>query len=832
MIVKSDEEVDNLKRCLDSIAPYVDGIYLTATQKPYEKLQKLANQYGANIDIRPGEFNYKITKKEVNWLKKYFGYEPKLKENETIFQFSKARNANLDFIPDDYDWFFWIDVDDILLSGHLLKNLADNAIGQNSEAVFLNYLYQVETEEGVFPLPGYIKPKMVAGTRIKNTIIQHLRERMVRIKGDYRKTWKWIGNIHETLIQQRETKKDENKEIEVLHISTGERMRNALERNTKVLEHDIYITQGKDPRPLYYLAKACFDLHTPEAHERSKELILKYLSPEEHKNNMSGWKEERSQAWEYLAEIFRGQGQVNNSIKSLHNSLMEYPQFPSTYYNLAISHMMKEDFDTARFWAIMGSKIPTAKTTLVSNPRDLESRAYEVIYNAGIKTNRIDEAWAACQRLKDLYPNDSAIEQQWRFINETREIRDQLKNYAGLTTYLNKTGQQGKLRSLLAAAPAQLEDNPYLIKLRQDLFPPKDWTNKEISFYCGPQFTPWDATSLDGRGESFVGGSEEAIIYLTKELVKLGWKVVVYADPLKEGVYDGVEYLSHYKFNPRDKFNILVFWRAIGWVDMNCRAEQTYIWCHDVLNPAEFTKERLDKVTKIIVLSKAQKDTLPDIPDNKFMISSNGYFEHNPDEKSTNNSKWCIYTSSYDRGLENLLNVWGDVKKEVPEAELHIFYGWKLFAHFYRGNPERMAWMRKMEDLMKQPGITHHGRVGQPEMESWYKKCGIWAYPSHFYEINCISAIKSELWGAVPVVTDHAALKETVQFGKKIKGEIYENFALSPKLLEEYKKELISALKDEEWQKGEREKMMPWAREKYSWSQIAKDWNIEFKNLN
>ena len=98
MIVKSDEEVDNLKRCLDSIAPYVDGIYLTATQKPYEKLQKLANQYGANIDIRPGEFNYKITKKEVNWLKKYFGYEPKLKENETIFQFAWNKRTRQDSV--------------------------------------------------------------------------------------------------------------------------------------------------------------------------------------------------------------------------------------------------------------------------------------------------------------------------------------------------------------------------------------------------------------------------------------------------------------------------------------------------------------------------------------------------------------------------------------------------------------------------------------------------------------------------------------------------------------------------------------------------------------
>ncbi|MEK7111892.1 MAG: hypothetical protein AAB875_01055, partial [Patescibacteria group bacterium] len=456
MIVKSDEEVDSLKRCLDSIAPFVDGIYLTITQSPYEKLQKLAQQYGANVDIRAGEFNYAATKEEIAWLKKYFGYEPPLKEGDIIFQFSKARNAALDFIPDEYDWMFWIDVDDVLINGQNLKPTADDALVRGSEAVFLNYLYQVELDEQ---------------NRIKNVIIQHLRERLVRIRGDYRKVFKWIGNIHETLIQQRETKRDEYQTMEVLHLSTGERMLKALERNTKVLAHDIYTTKGKDPRPLYYLGKAYFDIHNDDAYEKSKKLILAYLSPGGHQSNMSGWREERCQAWEYLGEIYRAQGEVNNSIKALHNALIEYPQFPSTYLGLAISSMLKEDYDTARFWAIMGSKIPSAKTTLVSNPRDLEARAYEVIYNAGIKTNRVDEAWAACQKLKELFPDDVHIDNQWRFINETREVRDQLKNYGELISFLNKTGQQGKLRPLLAAAPYQIEGNPYVEKLRQDLFP-------------------------------------------------------------------------------------------------------------------------------------------------------------------------------------------------------------------------------------------------------------------------------------------------------------------------------------------------------------------------
>lgn len=813
LIVKNDEEVGVLKRCLDSIAPYVDGIYLTVTQKPFDSIVKLCQQYGVNVDVRPSEFNYVTSKEEPLWLKKFLGYKPTLKEGDVIFKFSEARNANLSFIPDDYDWLFWIDADDVLLNPQNLHPTADDAMQRGTEAVFLNYLYQVELDEQ---------------GKIKNVIIQHLRERLVRIRGEYRKVYKWIGNIHETLIQQRETKKDEYQTMEVLHLSTGDRMSSALQRNMRVLEHDIYATQGKDPRPIYYLAKALYDLHTDESYERAKKLMLIYLSPEGHQNNMSGWKEERAQAWEYLAEIYRAQGQHNNSIKALHNALIEYPEFRSTYLSLAISHMVKDEPDTARFWAILASKIPPSRTTLVSNPRDLESRLYEVIYNAAIKTNRVDEAWAACEKLKELYPNDPGINQQWAFINETREVRNQLKNYAEIINFLNKTGQNDKLRALVASAPNQVATNPYLIKLQQQLTPAKDWTDKEVAIYCGQQFTQWDPTSLENKGNSFVGGSEEAVIYLAKALADLGWKPVVYADPVKEGVYDGVEYLAYYKFNTADNFNILIYWRAISWVDMNCKAKKTFLWAHDVQNPVEYTKERLDKVDKIFVLSEAHRQTIKDVPLDKIVISSNGYFEHHPEIKPENNPKWCIYTSSYDRGLENLLKVWPDVVKEVPDAQLHVFYGWKLFSHFYRGNPERMSWMRKMQELLKQPGVTDHDNVQQPELERWYKKCGLFAYPSHFYEINCISAIKAQLWGAVPVTTDFAALKETVRFGKKVEGEVYENFALSPELSESYKNELVKALKDDKWQEEQRRLSMPWAREKYGWNKIAKEWTEVF----
>jgi len=184
-----------------------------------------------------------------------------------------------------------------------------------------------------------------------------------------------------------------------------------------------------------------------------------------------------------------------------------------------------------------------------------------------------------------------------------------------------------------------------------------------------------------------------------------------------------------------------------------------------------------------------------------------------------------IWTSSYDRGLEHLLKMWPDVVKEVPNAKLNVFYGWQLFDKFFRDNPERMAWKEKMEEMMTHKGITHHGRVPQPQIIKEMKKCGIWAYPTHFGEISCITGMKAQALGCVPVVVEYAALETTVQHGIKIKGDIYD-----PKVSEKFKTELIDLLKDSERQDEIRKKMVPWARREFTWSKVAEQWDKEFKS--
>ena len=174
--------------------------------------------------------------------------------------------------------------------------------------------------------------------------------------------------------------------------------------------------------------------------------------------------------------------------------------------------------------------------------------------------------------------------------------------------------------------------------------------------------------------------------------------------------------------------------------------------------------------------------------------------------------------SSYDRGLEHLLLMWPEIKAKFPDATLDICYGWTLFAKTFRNNPERMAWMGEMEELMLQDGIVHHGRVGKKRLAMIRRRCGIWAYPTHFEEINCITALDAQHDGLVPVVMNYAALKETVGSGARVNGDI----ALD-KDKKKYLGRLLVMMKDKDLYETERRKAIKFA-EKYLWKTIAAEW--------
>ena len=601
------KDAERLDQCLSSIAPYIDGIFITFTEDAEQRAVEVANKYKAHVTYK--KFKLKATSEIVDWCKEFFGYEPYMKVGTEIFLFDEARNYNMSKIPKEYDWIFWMDTDDVLKRGENLRSVAEDLLQKNFEAVYFNYLYQAEL------IPSDSPPQE---WEIRNIVISHVRERLVRNNGKF----KWIAPIHETLIEQTPTQKTDNYDLEVLHLADINDRKDSLTRNLPVLELAIYQSKGKDPRHLYYFAKALFDIHTPETDKKSIPLIMAYLYGE-HK---SGWPQERSQASEYLAELYRRNGEMNNAVKSCMNALIEYPQSPAIFLSLAQTYLQQQDFENALFWTKLAATIPEPNTTLVKNPRDIEGQILEILYNCAINTGKIDEAWAAALKLKNLMPENPQAIQIYDWICNVREQRDVSKTIVTLADYLKKTGEYHKIKPLLASTPRISEDVPYIIDLKKKNNPPKQWQKDEVTIFCGPQFTQWTPKSLDNPGEAFVGGSEEAVIRMSQELQKQGWRVTVYADPGidQEGEYDGVKYLPYYKFNSFDNFNILIAWRQPKFFTQDIKAKKKYVWCHDILNKLDFDEGTIKSFDKVFVLSDWHRQNIDNVPQEKIFVTSNG----------------------------------------------------------------------------------------------------------------------------------------------------------------------------------------------------------------
>jgi glycosyltransferase involved in cell wall biosynthesis len=133
-----------------------------------------------------------------------------------------------------------------------------------------------------------------------------------------------------------------------------------------------------------------------------------------------------------------------------------------------------------------------------------------------------------------------------------------------------------------------------------------------------------------------------------------------------------------------------------------------------------------------------------------------------------------------------------------------------------------MKWKAMMIELMSQDGIKEHGRVSKDELDAATAKCNIWAYPTHFGETNCITALDSQKLGCVPVTIAYAGLLDTVYSGVLIDGDIYEK-----ETREKFVQELIALWNDKERLNAEKQKGIEGAS-KFAWSNIATKWTEYF----
>src|SRR3990167_7701151 len=204
------------------------------------------------------------------------------------------------------------------------------------------------------------------------------------------------------------------------------------------------------------------------------------------------------------------------------------------------------------------------------------------------------------------------MEDRVTYVSSMIAANKAIQSVVYLAKYYEQIGDRNMINPLIQSVPVSIANEPILAEIRQAYMPERTHKENEITIFCGPGFEQWSPKNVEGG----IGGSEEAVIYLTRELAKLGWKVTVYADPgVDAGEYDGVKYEPYFNFNAKDTFNILVLWRQL---QSNLpKAKKIYCWLHDIPVATDFTPERLSNVDKIIVLSQWHRECIPNVPDDK-----------------------------------------------------------------------------------------------------------------------------------------------------------------------------------------------------------------------
>ncbi|MBU4348336.1 hypothetical protein KJ671_02460 [Patescibacteria group bacterium] len=188
---------------------------------------------------------------------------------------------------------------------------------------------------------------------------------------------------------------------------------------------------------------------------------------------------------------------------------------------------------------------------------------------------------------------------------------------------------------------------------------------KSIVYYTNQTTEPWSPLSLS-RG---IGGSQTAVIYLSRFWAKMGHKVTVFNNlNTQEKEYDGVQYYHFSKFNPSEPVDILIVWRDLDILSQSLNARTIYLDLHDVPILKEFTETRINKINKIFIKSNYHKSLLPTIYNKKIVIIPNGVDKELFLQKNDIRDQFkLIYASDYYRGLEPMLRYgWKIIKKKIP----------------------------------------------------------------------------------------------------------------------------------------------------------------------
>lgn len=785
MIVRN--EAPHVEETFKSIRPFVDELCIVDTGSS-DATPEIAQRYADKFEVFTACNNA---------------------ESGLIDDFSMARQRSMSLAS--LPWRMWIDGDDVVLNAENLAGLVGTFGDINPAMAILPYEYDHDHHG--------------------NCTCRFYRERIVRgAPGDF----EWLGPVHEVLVPHNpSTVKRSFEEVVIQHRRRVVKKTIERGRNLRILEAYNLKTEGKDPRTLHYLGLEY------GWSGRLDEAIAAHRTYVE----LSGWDEEKCLACLEIAKHYLQKGEPQNAIEWALKAITQredwgepYFVMAKAYYDIAQRDGNRRDWERSVGFAKRYLDTLPTKTMLFTSPLD---RAVEVHRFYNVALNWLGDVHGALQSVETALktaPDDPNLRFN-RAVYRNFIGKEAVKNTVDMLVesgaLLNE--QQKPLTQDAAGFIKAIMDGKYQVAKREtvaQMVTPQaaaPRTGLDIVLYTGPAYESWSPTTIRATG---IGGSETMAWEMCKRLAALGHRVRHYGEAQgNEGVFEGVEWLHYDKCRDLD-CDVFITSRRPEIVDdqFAIRRKLTLAWVHDVHCGPGLTYERTLKIDRMLCLTNWHRDyflqTYPHVHPKQVLVTRNGIdlglyageVERNPHK--------IVYSSSPDRGLQPAVLAMPEIRKVIPDAELHIFYGWNNWLK--TTDMAQQATIRRLQAIIeehKEHGVVFHGRVSPERLAAEQMSAGIWSLVTWFSETSCLGAMQAHAAGCRIIARPLAALNETV--GER--GTMIPDDWLSAETQRKYVAACVEHMTRED--QSDREELKRYARENFSLDTLAADWHAMLYSL-
>jgi glycosyltransferase involved in cell wall biosynthesis len=374
-----------------------------------------------------------------------------------------------------------------------------------------------------------------------------------------------------------------------------------------------------------------------------------------------------------------------------------------------------------------------------------------------------------------------------------------------------------------------------------------------VSIYVPSTPLPFDPDSVH---KGHVGGSEEAVVYLAPELAKLGFEVTVFSprpqrdDDVVVHAVGNVLWRDSSDFDFEGDHEQVLFWRCpnIMQIEQVKKAKyKKWAWVHDATYFSDqdgtptaagiaAASECYGAHDGVICLTKAHAAALrkwDGYAGSNIRFAMNGirvsdFPELTPETDALRDPFKVVWGSSPDRGLHTLLALWPQVKAQVPQATLDVYYAWGMLE---KRNPEAARTLKLVIDDLNAEGmgVTLKGGVSHDVLHAAYTQASAYGYSQTFYEIYMISSIKAAACGTFVLANNYGSLNEVVidPVRHLLPREVSNEESIETSEGQKgYADALVKLLLNPPTY-AERKRMSDWARKNFGWDKAA----LMFKDI-